>query len=270
MLPLLLLLLAAAIAPAQVLRVYSEFSRIGPHGEIVDLDRGGSPREILSPAIPRNAWSTFQIVVNLPAGKRYTLHVGQNPTDAVRVRIYRPVQQQFGNRTLPDRLEPVALPVEGRSEGPAVYWMDLWADATAPVQRIKVEPEVLADGDWITYPMEVRIAEAVAPESGRLMVNPPPPDKPSDTAALALLRTRLCDSRNMGKPALTEPKTVRDLILRNVSQDIALTPSPEALWRVTGATDRRAWCAAVPTPRPPGAQGPEWYLRARDRLVQGR
>ena len=38
--------------------------------------------------------------------------------------------------------------------------MDLWVDANAPVRRVKIEPQVGIDGDWVTYPMEVRVMEA--------------------------------------------------------------------------------------------------------------
>jgi len=37
------------------------------------------PREILSPAIARNAFASFQVVVQVAKGARYTLHIGQNP-----------------------------------------------------------------------------------------------------------------------------------------------------------------------------------------------
>ena len=51
-------------AAAQTVTVYSEFTRIDPFGDVVRADPGAKPpREILSPAIPRNAVSSFHIVV---------------------------------------------------------------------------------------------------------------------------------------------------------------------------------------------------------------
>ena len=88
---------------------------------------------------------------------------------------------------------------------------------------------------------------------------------------LALLRTRLCDGRNMGKPVSKQaPATVRDLYVRNAAQDVALAGSVESMWSMLGAVDRRAWCAAAIPARPAAARSPEWILRARDRLVQVR
>src|ERR1017187_5385935 len=59
-----LLIAAAAIAAAQTVTVYSEFTRVDPFGQVVRADRGANePREILSPAIARNALSSFHVVV---------------------------------------------------------------------------------------------------------------------------------------------------------------------------------------------------------------
>ena len=256
---------------AQTLQVFSEFQRIGPHGEVVDLDRGARPRELLSPAWARNAYATFQVLVDVPAGTKYALHLGFNPENAFGYNAYRAVAEKLGERWVPDRLQPVSLPLEARSDGPAVYWIDFWVDRNATVRRVKVEPELYVDGRWVIYPMEIRVMHATVPEEGRFAVPLPPADKPADATMLALLRTRLCDARNMGKPVSKEaPATIRELWLRNAAQDLPLAGSTESMWGLLGAVDRKSWCAAVPAPRPAGARSPEWILRARDRLIQGR
>ena len=53
------------------------------------------------------------------------------------------------------------MPYSGESS--QVLWMDLWLDANALVRRVKIEPQVGIDGDWVTYPMEVRVMEPVVP-----------------------------------------------------------------------------------------------------------
>ncbi len=136
---------------AQSVRVYSEFAAIDAKGEVTSP---AQPREILSPAIVRNGFTSFQIVVQVDADTSYWLYVGQNPEDAVRVTVYR----ESG-----DKLEPVALPYEGKST--QVFWMDLWADRDAPVRRIKVEPQLNIGQDWVQYPMEVRVMDAVVPDA---------------------------------------------------------------------------------------------------------
>src|SRR5262249_49797375 len=135
-------LLALPLA-AQSLRVYSEFARIDASGEVL---APGRPREILSPALVRNGFTSFQVVVRVKKDTPYWLYIGQNPENAVRVTIYRESR---------DRLEKVDLPVQGFAT--QVFWMDVWTDGIAPVRRIKIEPELNVGGDWIVYPMEARV-----------------------------------------------------------------------------------------------------------------
>ncbi|MBV9399639.1 MAG: hypothetical protein JO062_16780 [Bryobacterales bacterium] len=146
-----LLLLFAALAGAQSLMVYSEFARIDKNGQVTAPE---TPREILSPALVRNGYTSFQLVVDAAPELHWRLFVGQNPDNAVKVTLYR----ENG-----EALEAVDLPVEG--DGPQVFWMDLWTGRDAPVARVKVEPELYIKDDWVTYPMEARVMEATVPET---------------------------------------------------------------------------------------------------------
>ena len=96
---------------AQPLRVYSEFAKIDATGHVT---APAEPREILSPAIARNAFSSFQVVVDVPRGTPYQLYIAQNPENAVEVTLYR----ENG-----EKLERVEQPVSGNST--QVFWMDL-------------------------------------------------------------------------------------------------------------------------------------------------
>ena len=71
--------------------VVSEFQRMDPFGQTVREDLQDSQREILSPAVARNAFASFRVVVDIPAGKPYYLHVGLNPEDCEKVfeKFYR-------------------------------------------------------------------------------------------------------------------------------------------------------------------------------------
>src|SRR5438105_5445871 len=129
-----LLLMLAVAAAAQPLSVYSEFARIDAKGNVTLPE---SPREILSPAVARNAFTSFQVVVQAPENKSWWLYIGQNPENAVRVTLYRETE---------GKLEPEELPVLGK--GAQVFWMDVWTDRSAPVERIKVEPQLNIDDDW--------------------------------------------------------------------------------------------------------------------------
>jgi hypothetical protein len=141
---------------AQPLSVYSEFARIDASGEVTAPE---TPREILSPALVRNGFTSFQVVVQAPADRQWWLFVGQNPENAVKLTMYR----ESG-----DALEPVEFPRQSR--GTEILWMDVWTAATTPVERIKIEPELrfndASGDDWMIYPIEARVVEARIPDAG--------------------------------------------------------------------------------------------------------
>ena len=147
------LLLALAIPlAAQSLRVYSEFARFNAAGNVT---APAQPREILSPALVRNGFTSFQIAVRVAPGTPYWLVVGENPEDAVKVTVYR----ESGGK-----LEQVDLPYSG--DRTQVFWMDVWTDRDAPVRRIKVEPQLSVKDEWLVYPMEARVMNATVPSGG--------------------------------------------------------------------------------------------------------
>jgi hypothetical protein len=230
----LLLAFAAAVLRAQSVQVYSEFAQINDAGELV---APANPREILSPAVARDAFSSFQIAIQVPQGTKFRLYVGQNPDDAAKVTLYR---RRAG------KLEPVELPYSG--ESPQVLWMDLWIDANAPVRRVKIEPQVGIDDDWVTYPMEVRVMEPVVPGS-------------AFTAEVAspfeVMRAFLCGTKM--RPLAGRIPAGADLLFRNAQQDLALAaagslPLRDEMKKTMGG------CNATPP------ADPEFYLRLRDYL----
>lgn len=219
-------LLFAVAVWAQPLRVYSEFAKIDATGRVTAPEE---PREILSPAIARNAFSSFQIVVDVPRGTPYQLYVAQNPENAVEVTLYR----ENG-----EKLERVEQPVSGNST--QVFWMDLWTARDAPVQRIKVEPQLHVNNDWVIYPMEARVMAATVPE-GKL---------PTEG-----MRGYLCKRGEAVPPSNASMLSLR---FRNAQQDVALaaTAPKEELQKLFGSCDA------------PPSSDPEWYLRIRDYLLR--
>jgi hypothetical protein len=224
-----LLLALAGVAAAQPLRVYSEFARIDAKGNVNVPE---SPREILSPALARNAFTSFQVVVEAPDNKSWWLYIGQNPENAVRVTMYRETE---------GKLEPQELPILGR--GTQIFWMDVWTERGAPVERIKVEPQLNIDDDWAIYPMEARVMDAMVPDGER----PTGAIEPVE-----LMRGFLCGVA--GKPVSATGVTPASLRYRNARQDLALAPraAKTDLQKLFGPCD-----AAAPA-------NPEWYLRFRD------
>ena len=256
-----ILLLAASLS-AQEIKVYSEFTRIDPYGEVVRADRGAPPREILSPAIPRNAYTGYHVVVLGPPGASYTLHLGQNPENAVRATVYKETYVQRNGQWIPDGLQLVSLPYEGALTTPGIagqkaqaFWLDAWVRGDAPVQRIKIEPQMYMAMRWIRYPMEGRVIDFTAPATaGGGPVSPASIDLASDAG----VRQALCASSR----AAENPLSVRTMIVRNAQQDRRMAGT--RLWELIAAPDRAQWCAAYK----PHPAGPEWYLRVRDRIFR--
>ena len=270
-----LLWLSLAPLAAQSLEVYSEFRRVNLQGAVVAADRGGRPREILSPAVARNAYASFHLVVSVPQKVPFLLYVGQNPEKAVSVEVYREVYIQSGGEWIPDRLEPVTLPVRGMMPEDATsvaFWLDVWVSDHGPARRIKLEPQLNVGDRWIIYPMEVRIKQARVPPLGDRRTAQARLADPADTAARGPLRSYLCGTPEAAAPA---PLSIRRLIARNARQDMALARSLEAklgrekitaaMLNALEAGDRQTWCAA---PVYPTGRGPEWYLRIRDFLLR--
>ncbi len=220
-----LLLVSAAWIAAQPLRVYSEFAKIDATGRVT---APAEPREILSPAIARNAFSSFQVVVDVPRGTPYQLYIAQNPENAVEVTLYR----ENG-----DKLERVEQPVSGNST--QVFWMDLWTARDAPVQRIKVEPQLHVNNDWVIYPMEARVMSATVSDGAKSPVT---------------IDQLLC-----GGLTPSASPDVRRMHIRNAQQDVALaSAAPEEDLRRLG----------VGTCDAPLSNDPELYLRVRDYLLR--
>jgi len=263
----------ALALPAQELSVRSEFQRVGQDGKVIQHDKTERPREILSPAFARNGFASYMLTANIPAGIDYTLEIGQNPEDTARVVLYR---QHYNPNGVPDRLEKVALPVNGKTtkEENLTFWLDLWIPNDAPARRFKIEVQLWVGDRWVLYPMEARIVEARVPTFQPKFWGLPAPEARADAAMISPWRDHLC------RPLRSEfqPKeiTIRLLQQRNIQQDVALAKklgrdvSIKAFVQAgippeTALPD--SWCAAPPDQwRTP--LGTEWYLKLRDHLYR--
>jgi hypothetical protein len=127
------------------------------------------------------------------------------------------------------------------------------------------------DGQWIIYPMEVRVVSAVVPGHKRIEVPLAPITQPVDATARAAVRTYLCGA------ARSEPApegNIRWFVLRDVSQELALarvkesSPGSRLLPIIAKGTEPATvgkWCES---PVWPEDLGPEWFLRVRDSLYR--
>ena len=229
----------ALACAAQPVQVFTEFVRLDASGKVLAPE---TPREILSPALIRNGFTSFQVAIAAEKNEHWRLFIGQNPENAVAVTMYRETGQ---------RLDPVQLPVEG--DGSAVFWMDVWTGRGAPVARIKIEPQLDYRGDWVIYPIEGRVMEATAGDG-------PWPAGTQDP--VEMMRVFLCAvkaSAEVPSPA-SGPVTLARLRDRNARQDLSLASKAprEEVRKLFGA------CEASPP------DDVEWYLKIRDYLFRMR
>ena len=266
---------------AQPLKVFSEFRRVGPDGEIVEQDRPGRPREIISPAVARDGFASFRLVLSPPPGKPFVLHIGENPEAVVQITMYRELPVKTGTRWIPDKLERVSLPVTGYVPMPGsgqpettalTYWMDIWVPAHTEPRRVRVEAQLNIGNDWIIYPMEFRVLAATIPKPVLTTGALPPLTATSAESAFGPLQSFLCGKNE--KPTSNGP-SIREMIRRNASQDLALARQLEpavgramieaAIAKILEAPDAKSWCDARA-----GAQklDPEVYLKVRDYLLR--
>jgi len=254
-------------AQAQLLRVppsveiYSEFQRIDPFGQVVPPDRGPRPREILSPAIPRNAHASFHVAITAPPRASFFLYLVPNPAHACGVRLFRQHFSPIERSWIPDRLEEIhrlpefnAMPdldqkVPGQTT--SLYLLDLSVPPATDLPGFRLEVQVKI-GTWIIRPLEVRLLPFAIPDA--------PPPSPGPVAPLMAASSATADLAVAEAVAGRTPgwdgslATVRDFIRRNIVQDLRLSPNPATLQNLHAAL-------------PPNA-GPEAYLRLRFALQQ--
>ena len=277
-----MLALAGAPLAAQSIRVYSEFQRLDPKGEILAVDKAPRPREILSPALIRNAYACFQVAVDVPQGVAYSLFLGQNPEGVVKPTVYQVGWERRGAARWPDRLTPLSVSAEGKVAdlGPrlpgqttSVYLLDLWVPGSAPVERVRFELQLGVGQEWVVYPMELRIQAPVLPVGLTPGSALAPIDAPADASAREMLRSYLCGG---GKREPEGPPSIRGLIRRNARQDALLAHSLEATCGKDALTaglvavlapgvQAASWCQ---TPAFPAGLGAEGYLPVRDYLYR--
>jgi hypothetical protein len=126
--------------------------------ENVEADRAQPPREVLSPAVVRNAFASFHLVVTAPANESYFLAVQANPAGVLQWKLYE--------EKIPDALEEARPPYFGvipAGQTTRAYLLDVWVPRDAPVGKVRLEALVKV-GYWRIAPMEVRILSTVVPD----------------------------------------------------------------------------------------------------------
>jgi hypothetical protein len=240
-------LLAVAILPAQEIKLWSEFQRIDPFGKVVGVDRVDNPREILSPAVARNAWASFHLALSVAENTPSFLYIQQNP-ELFQVKVYKEYFTKTAHGWIPDRLSEVKVPCTVLlpeisdpipRQNTVVYWLDVWVPEKTAVGRMRMEA-VLKSGDrWLVYPMEVRITSAIVPKIGPV------------SSRLTSVTARADAFVRSGGPERADLASIRHLIRRNAAQDEALARAMD-----------------VKLPEAPNELGTEGYLKVRDFLLR--
>jgi hypothetical protein len=176
--------------------------------------------------------------------------------------MYQEFYARQGAEWVPEIVKPLNLPVAATlAEGQKSqsYLLDIWVPDSAPVARFRLEVQLNANDRWVIYPLEIRVSEAMAPAKAENAAAP---------------RDYVCGApaTPTPKPDLTRPG---GFIARNIAQDLMLARVREsaqprgqiigAMLRAGGWNSSTEFCAA-PEPAP---RGVEWWLRARDYLLQG-
>lgn len=274
----LVLLIGVAPLAAQSVRIHSEFQRIDPFGNVVDVDRSAYPREILSPEVPRNAHSIFHVSVTVPENNSYFLYIGANPDNLVGLTLYKEDFVREGGAWIPDLLTPLRTPAFGTlpdttamipGQTTRCYLLDIWVPAQVEPRRLRVEV-LLKVGIWYVAPMELRIGEARVPPNAPVMQRrfsmrdelSHSVDTRIDDAAMTGVAGYL-----FGSPAhaveqwASGPRTVREAVRRSVEQDLILAreygPARQEVWSRAAEGIVQRWMRLR-------GSGAEWYLRVRD------
>jgi hypothetical protein len=266
-----LLAAAGTALSGQRLLMYSEFQRVRPDGEVAQADRVEHRRELISPAVARNAFTTWRIAVEAPPGADYHLYIGQNPDDTAKVTLYQEEYTRHGEEWLPDSIKPQALPHSAvLSEGQKVqtYLLDVWIPDSAPVGRFRLEVQLNVAGRWVIYPLEVRVQQAMAPAKAAPTGPLPGPQSRADQS----VRKAACEfirDQPAAKDAQPLDRTAA-FVERNARQDLLIAKTQPAaaihslLLTASGFPALDTLCEmTTPTPR-----GAEWWLRFRDQLYQ--
>ncbi len=253
-----LLAVSAAELAAQTMsaRFLTEFRRLGADGEIITADAIGAPREIISPALIRNGYTSFHLVVTGPPGASFMLYIASNPDHVLRQVLHRV--------TGADRLEPVkglSDSVKGPSDsgkfndkGVSIYWLDVWTPGPTPVRRIRLEAQLNMGQDFVITPLELRVLAGTVPAQAAPAVSARRPGHAA-ASAFVLLDQTLCGAPAEPRVPAGETLSILTKIMRNAGQDMLLAR------KLGAAADTKSWCA-----QPADRANPESYLRIRDAI----
>jgi len=172
---------AGSALPADLL-ILPEFRRPTPFGGVVAADAiPDSPRPAKTKTAylaetARNAYVSFHLVVDLPAGGDYEVSVQiTDPTRKLEIDLFREWFHFTGSDRsyYPDALVPVSMPYRTRLPDPdnriekqtsAAYWVDVWVPKEAKPGVYRGMALLRVGRKETKLPFELRVVEATVPE----------------------------------------------------------------------------------------------------------
>lgn len=278
------------MASAQPLRVGTEFVRYTPSGSAFPQDATPAPMEILSPPLVRGVWNSFRLLVDLEQpNDSFRLYIAQNPENAMQVRLFREVPAEglggwriARREAVPLPFSSSAIPEKERGAGRTNYsfWLDVRPPANYPSRRLKLEAQILMNGHWFIYPIEIRVLEFDLPS-----LPPGQNDIPeasigiasADTLHREVVKRFVCGApaqRKAVQPVPAGPKGSAEALAARAfdfTMDALATRSGRdaviaTLRETIGFAAREAWCRQPTFPLE--AHGVEWPAVLRNRLLR--
>jgi hypothetical protein len=259
---------AAIAARAQEISIVSAFERFDPYGKAVSADRDLIPREILSPAVPRNGHLSVRVLVTGSPHSNYLLYFTSNPPGILDLTMYREEFAECGGSFYPDWLAKVNSPSFGAipeslfrlpEQTTRSYILDIRTPVDTPPRRVRVEV-LLKTGIWKVAPMEVRITRPIVPQQrGDIREDIAPLADSSAATAESQLGRYLAGLDPEFPPGILR---ARDIVQRNAAEDMLLARS---LRPRIPELDLLSF-----TPLMFPESGAEWFLRVRDFLYSYR
>ena len=177
------LLIAAQSLSALELKALPEHLRPDPFGGIVKSDQT-SPRADFGASVdvttPRGGYVSFQLVVSIPEGGRYSLGLTvPAPMEADVFREWFHVAEA-GKEPIPDALAPASVPIRSQLPDPdnripnqtaQAYWVDLWIPRHTKPGAYAGSAELNSNGQRKTLPISIAVIGVEFPEKDAVTID---------------------------------------------------------------------------------------------------
>lgn len=281
--------LLCLLAAGQPIRVGTIFTRYTPTGETFPQDRVSAPVEALSPPLVRGVWNSFRIIVDVEPATVFRLFLAQNPEDAMQTRVFREVVSKGPRGWEVERRVFTPLPFRSSSLPDAerapdrttyTFWLDVRPPHNYPSERLKLEAQVLIQGQWFLHPMEIRVVDLSLPV--------PPPgqadlplgtlgERTADLPFQDVVRGFICAAPGAqgatirveeGSAGTLEAHAARtfDFVLDALAQGAGRAAVRGVFANFLGYQDPQTWCRKPVYPA--ATYGSEWPAVLENRLLR--